>query len=176
MTLALKFVEFAPDGRPVLSRLQAARVVDGINTVYAQCAIRVRLEQYEQVNPQLYGLGRALTSADQMDSVRAPFDSDQYLVVIHTGAWRHGPMGPANAWTAMPGQLPAGAVLESVVASNGNITAHEIGHYLGLDHAHDHSDLMNPIIYHDSVRITPEQCQQMRATAMATRAKAIRGA
>jgi hypothetical protein len=109
-----------------------------------------------------------------MDSVRAPFDSDKYLVVIHTGAWDHGPMGPANAWTAMPGQLPAGAVLEAPVADNQNITAHELGHYLGLDHVHDQADLMNPIIYRKSIRIAPEECHKMRETAVASRAGALR--
>jgi hypothetical protein len=83
-------------------------------------------------------------------------------------------MGPANAWTAMPGQQPAGAVLEAPVATNDNITAHELGHYLGLDHARDQAELMNPIIYKDSVRITAAQCEQMRATAASSRAGAIR--
>ena len=136
------------------------------------------LEEYEQVDPARYGLGRKLSSPDEMDSVRTPFDSSRHLVVIHTGAWDHAatsPMGKANAWTAMPGQFPAGAVLEAPVASNGNITAHELGHYLGLDHSRDDgAELMNPIIYKDSVHITPAQCEQMRATALGSRAGAIR--
>ena len=176
LTLALKFVEFARDGHPILTRTQAVRVVESINSVYAQCGLQLRLEEYDLVDPAEYGLNYKINSADEMDSVRAPFDSSRFLVVIHTDAWDHGPMGPANAWTAMPGQVPAGAVLEAPVAANGNITAHELGHYLGLDHAHDHYELMNPIIYGDSIRITPAECRQMRATALATRSGAIRKA
>jgi hypothetical protein len=180
MTLALKFVEFTDakqGGRPVLTRPEAEKVVAGMNAVYAQCGMRLKLEEYTEVDPGKFGLARKLSSPDEMDSVRTPFDSDRYLVVIHTGAWDRKPkgaMGKVNAWTAMPGQLPAGAVLEAPVADNGNITAHELGHYLGLDHARDEDELMNPIIYKKSVRITPSQCARMRATAAASRAGAIR--
>jgi hypothetical protein len=74
----------------------------------------------------------------------------------------------------MPGQQPAGAVLEAPVAGNDNITAHELGHYLGLDHAKNELELMNPIIYKKSIRLTPMQCQQMRQTALSSRTGAIR--
>lgn len=180
MTLALKFVEFTDSsrgGRPVLTRSEAEKVVEGMNSVYAQCGMRLKLEEYTAVDPGKFGLPRKLSSPDEMDSVRTPFDSDRHLVVIHTGAWERKPkgaMGKANAWTAMPGQLPSGAVLEAPVADNGNITAHELGHYLGLDHARDEAELMNPIIYKKSVRITLSECAQMRATATASRAGAIR--
>jgi predicted Zn-dependent protease len=83
-------------------------------------------------------------------------------------------MGSANAWTAMPGQTPSGAVLESRVADNANIIAHEVGHYLSLDHTSDQSNLMNPIIYDNSTTITEQQCQDMRHTAVTVRAGAIR--
>lgn len=174
LTLALKFVEFIHNGAPVLTEPQAHQVVRGLNGLYAQCAIEVRLERYEQVNPSSYGLGGPISTPDEMDGIRTPFDSDRYLVVIHTGNWNHGPMGPANAWTAMPGQLPSGAVMESSVADNDNITAHELGHYLGLDHASDEAELMNPIIYSTSTRLTPTECRQMRETALTSRANALR--
>ena len=109
-----------------------------------------------------------------MDAIRTPFQDEKYLVVVNTGAWDHGSMGPANAWTAMPGQSPSGAVLESRVATDSGITAHELGHYLGLDHVNDETDLMNPIIYPSSTLITSEQCQEMRAIATTTRAATLR--
>jgi hypothetical protein len=109
-----------------------------------------------------------------MDGVRAPFASAEQLVVIHTGPWNHLRMGGANAWTAMPGQSPAGAVLESPVAANANITAHELGHYLGLDHARGQYSLMNPVIFSRSTRLTPGECEKMRKTAVGFHFRAIR--
>src|SRR6185312_15046001 len=121
---------------------------------YAQCGMAVKLEQYQQVDPASQGLPNGLTSMDQLDPIRTAFDDPKYLVVINTGAWDHNQMGAANAWTAMPGENPSGAVIEGPVASDAPIVAHELGHYLGLDHVSDQTDMMNPIIYPNSTTIT----------------------
>jgi hypothetical protein len=174
MTLALKFVEFTQGGKPVATQDTINKVVAGINQLYAQCNLKVKAEQVTQVDPAQYGLTYSESSMDVMEKIRTPFDDAKYLVVTDTGAWDHAAMGPANAWTAMPGQSPSGAVLESLVADNGNITAHELGHYLNLDHVSDESNMMNPIIYDASTHITSAQCQEMRNTAATVRAQALR--
>ena len=175
ITLALKFVEFSgKDGKPVISQDQANQVVTQINGLYAQCNLRVKLGEYVAVDPAKYSLDYSLSSMGAMDSMRAPFDTDQELVIVNTGAWDHGSMGPANAWTAMPGQSPSGAVLEASVADNANIVAHELGHYLNLDHVNDQANLMNPVIYGDSTHISASQCDEMRRTALAVRTMALR--
>jgi hypothetical protein len=174
LTLALKFVEFTKDGKPVMTEAALAPVIAQINHLYSQCNLKVKLEEYVQVDPTQQGLTYEEGSMDVMDKIRAPFDTDKKLVVVDTGAWNHGNMGPANAWTAMPGQSPSGAVLEAPVADNGNIVAHELGHYLNLDHVSDQSNMMNPIIYDNSTTITASQCDQMRQTALSVRAQALR--
>jgi hypothetical protein len=175
LRLALKFVEFTgKDGKAVITQDQVNRVITGVNTLYSQCNIHFQLESYQAADPAQYNLDYNTGTMDAMDKIRAPFDSEKSLVVVNTGSWDHGAMGPANAWTAMPGQAPSGAVLEGPVADNANIVAHELGHYLNLDHVSDQSNLMNPIIYTDSTQISSSQCDEMRRTAVSVRAQSLR--
>lgn len=175
LTLAVKFVEFKDSsGNVPLTQDQAAQVVNGINQMYAQCGMAVKLDQYQQVDPASLKLPSGLASMDQLDPIRSAFDDPKELVVINTGAWDHGSMGSANAWTAMPGQNPSGAVIEGPVASDAPIVAHELGHYLGLDHVSNQADMMNPIIYPTSILITQDQCQTMQDTARGARVQALR--
>ncbi len=175
VTLALKFVEFKdPAGHVPLTEAQASGVVRDINREYSQCGLAVKLEKYQQVDPAGLGLPYALSAMDQLDEIRAPFEDAKYLVVINTGAWNHLSMGPANAWTAMPGESMSGAVIEGPVAQNAPVVAHELGHYLSLDHVVDSSDMMNPVIYPRSTQITPLQCHEMLSSVRVARADALR--
>src|SRR2546423_719044 len=69
--------------------------------------------------------------------------------------------------TNMPGDGIYGAIMEASIVNYGNgvIYAHEFGHYLGLDHVGDTSDLMNAIVYTTSTKLTSGQCQAARDTA-----------
>ena len=67
-----------------------------------------------------------------------------------------------------------GAVLEAEVADNSNIVAHELGHYLNLDHVSDQTNLMNPVIYGYSKGLSENQCEEMRQTATTIHAQALR--
>lgn len=175
MTLAVKFVELdGPDGTPDLDRAGAERVIAGVNTIFAGCNMHLRIESFQVADPAALRVPFDLVSMDELGPLRGTFDDPRMLVVIDTGAWNHSEMGPANAWTAMPGESPAGAVLENSVASNGGITAHELGHYLGLSHVSDTADLMNPIIYTYSTGLDAAQCSVMRQTAQAERTTALR--
>jgi hypothetical protein len=60
---------------------------------------------------------------------------------------------------------PFGAILERPVASFANIIAHELGHYLNLYHVSDATDIMNPIIYSSSTKLTSSQCATARSAA-----------
>ena len=123
---------------------------------------------------QDFGLAFPVQSPRDMKAFRKPFDDSRYLVVINTQSWDHRKMGTSNAWTAMPGELPSGVVIEAPVASYPGLVAHELGHYLSLDHVSNSQNLMSPIIYGTSTFFTPEQCSQMRRTAQGVRALAIR--
>jgi hypothetical protein len=175
LTLALKFVEFVGEnGQPVLSHGQVERVTEGMNRVFRICGIQFRLEDYLAVNPRSYGLGPESISMDSLDRIRGPFDTPKELVVINTGAWNHRIMGTANAWTMMPGELPSGSVIEGPVADDTALVAHEMGHYLSLEHVSDSANMMNATIYNSSTVIQNWQCVRMRHTATTARARALR--
>jgi hypothetical protein len=179
MVLALKFVEYRDpkSGRPVMNQIEAQKVVDGVNKIWGQCGLQVKLERYQTVAASSLThqkLNYHLSSMNELDRIRSAFDDKKDLVVINTGGWNHKKMGAANAWTAMPGDAPAGAVIEGPVAHNSQIIAHELGHYLGLDHVSDPTDMMNPLIYDNSTTIYSAQCDSMRKVAQSAHPQALR--
>lgn len=175
MGIALKYVEYTDEaGKPILDRAQVDKTTNEMNAIYAACGISFRTEEYAAVNPGQYGLDYSLSDLGQLDTIRSNFDDPSKLLVVHTGPWNHGSVGAANAWTTMPGEPLGGAILESAVADFSAIAAHELGHYLGLDHVSDTGNLMNPIIYKNSTRLDPSQCEEMRDVAQSHRAAAIR--
>jgi hypothetical protein len=150
-------------GAAVASTDQAATIIHTMNQLWSQCNIGFQIEKYEAVDPTKLGLVYGAQSQNQLDQIRQTFSapSDELLAVT-TGPW-----GTAvNAWTNMPGDNLYGAVMEASIVGYGGgiIYAHEFGHYLGLDHVSDSSDLMDAIIYTTSTKIDSTQCQSARAT------------
>ncbi len=180
MILALKYVSYRePGGSPVLQEAETRALVSAVNAIYSRCSIEFRLEQFQTAVPRESGLVYQPSRMVELDPIRSRFEDPTRLVVITTGPWnRDGGLGKdgANAWTMMPGDRPAGTVLEGTFARNANLLAHELGHYLNLDHRHERDNLMNPVIYRDSTGIDPLQCERMRTAALAWRSEAIRNA
>lgn len=178
LTLALKMVSYQDaQGQPILSQDQAKKVVDGINALYATCNLSLVLEDYQSVKPGDQGLALNPSTMAELDQIRAKYNDPSRLFVVDTGRWDpSGGLGAdgANAWTMMPGEATSGAVLESTVADNAPLVAHELGHYLNLDHVQNPSDMMNPVIYPESTQIESWQCDQMRDAAQGARAYALR--
>lgn len=174
--LALKFVELLPqDGSLVLNEVGVKKLLQKVNSIYSQCNIEFDLEEYSTVHPDEFKLPKHPNSLGEMENFRKPFDDSRYFVIVKTGKWDHQKVGPANAWTAMPGDLPSGVVIESPVSTFAGIVAHELGHYLSLYHKENSQNLMNPLIYQDSTRLTPSQCGHMRSSALQARPAALRG-
>jgi hypothetical protein len=164
--LAVKYVVYQDaSGNPVISKKTARKVTDGINQLYKSCNIEFVPEKFEPVQPQKIGLEFNTQSMNELDPIRAQFAEASRLVVINTGDWNHNSMGSANAWTAMPGSIPAGAIIEANAASFAGIVAHELGHYLSLDHINESVNVMNPVIYESSSRFETWQCEEMRKSA-----------
>jgi hypothetical protein len=175
VSMALKFVQFADDtNSPPLNDRKVKKLIQELNQIYSVCNMSFQLGEYQVVKPADYGLPMVPSSVKKMHEFRKPFDDPRYLVIINTGKWDHTKMGTPNAWTAMPGETPAGAVLEAPVSDFAGIVAHELGHYLNLNHLDNNKNLMNPIIYGSSTELTEAQCTRMRATAITHRPAAMR--
>ena len=76
----------------------------------------------------------------------------------------------------MPGELYEGTILEASVAENPGLIAHELGHSLNLDHDAERDNLMHPVIYSTSQKLSHRQCQIIRRAALTYRAGALRPA
>ncbi len=167
ITMAVKVIGLQDSkGKTTLNQESAKKLLDDVTKSYSQagCKIQFNLESFTAVNPKEKGLEYNTSSMSELDKYRAAFDDGKSLLIVDTGPWDSS-MHPANAWTAMPGETKMGAVFEESVANFYQIVGHELGHYLGLDHVDDSSNMMNPVIDDNSVKITADQCNTMRKTA-----------
>jgi hypothetical protein len=174
--LAVRIIGLTDDqGKTTLNQQSAAQLLQAVNQEYRQnsCGIEFDFQSFQAANPQDMGLEYNTSSLSDLDRYRSQFDDGKSLLIVNTGKWAPS-MAPANAWTAMPGESPMGSVFEASVAGYPQIVAHELGHYLGLNHVSDDHNMMNPVIESYSTQITPEQCAEMLKTAQTTIAFASR--
>jgi hypothetical protein len=173
LCIGLKYVVYKDSsGNAVTNERDAVDNLDGINRIWKQCGIAFQIEKYEEVNPAEKGLPFGGSAAEsQTSATRQAYAEDDTFLVVTTGAWGV----TKNAWTASPGDGPYGAVMEgSISRGYSEIYAHELGHYLGLDHVSDSSDLMTPIIAHSSTNLDAGQCAQTRKIATEFWSKMLR--
>ncbi|MBC7692241.1 MAG: hypothetical protein H7222_10770 [Methylotenera sp.] len=168
--LGLRYVVYRDQsGQAVVSSEQASTVVQEINEIWKQCNLSFVLDEYAAINPPDYGLSYQTANLSELTTIRNRLNQGHSLLTVTTGTWnRSGTLGGtgANAWTAMPGGGPYGAVFERPVGTVSNLIAHELGHYLNLDHVNDSNDVMNPIIYGKSLALSESQCSNARSAAL----------
>lgn len=166
VALAIKYVTYIDSsGNPVVPYFLAIKNIDYLNSNFSQCKIGFNLEQFVATKPINEQLVFSPSQNEELDRIRKSFQSENELVLVTTGKWnREGSLGEstANAWTNLPGEGLYGIVMESVVSSYSQIIVHEIGHYFNLHHVNDSTNAMNPIIYVNSVKFYPSQCNEMR--------------
>jgi hypothetical protein len=163
----LKYVVYVDsNGTPVVTQDQAISNLKSINQVWSKCSIAFQIDQFLASNPSDYQLTFNTANSSELDDIRSAYEESSTILVVTTGKWnRSGSLGStgANAWTNMPGQTYLGSILEAPVGTYPNIIAHEIGHYLNLDHLNDQSNLMNPMIYDTSTQLTSSQCSEAQS-------------
>ena len=179
LALALKYVTYRdPSGAAVVDEAAAKGNLAAVNTVWATCEIAFQLDEFKEVDPAAYGLKFSTRDLSELEAIRGAFSTRNEFLLVTTGPWdRSGTLGTsqANAWTAMPAvQGLFGAVMEEKVGDFAAMIAHELGHYLGLEHVNDSHDVMNPLIYSYSKSLSADQCKAARASVGAFWTSALR--
>ena len=165
--LGVKYVVYKDTaGKAVVNEAETLSNLATINKIWSQCKITFQIDTYLAANPTQYGLRFNTANNSELDDIRETFQDDNHLLLVTTGSWnRSGSLGStgANAWANMPGDSILGVVMESDVGTYPNLIAHELGHYLNLDHAGDSTNLLSPIIYSTSTSLTTGQCNEAKA-------------
>lgn len=166
--IGLKYVVYEDSSaKPVVSQSGALSNLATINQIWSQCKISFQIDEYLVTDPTQQKLRFNTANDSELDQIRNAYDDGLHFLVVTTGTWdRSGTLGNtgANAWTNLPGDAIFGSILESPVGIYPNIIAHELGHYMNLNHVSDTGDLMNPIIYDGSTNLYTSQCSIARAS------------
>jgi hypothetical protein len=159
--LSLKIVSYQDsNGATSINRADANTLVQQINNIWNTCNIAFELDQYESVDPTTVGLSYGGASESQLNSIRSQYSDSTSMLVAVPGPWT----GRTIAWTSMPGGGPFGTIVESQYGHNPMTVGHELGHYQGLYHISDSSNLMNPYIGSNTSALNTSQCNTARQT------------
>jgi hypothetical protein len=161
--IGLKMVSYLDDlGTAVITEEETRTLVQEMNSVWNPCKIGFQLEKYQAVNPTSVGLKYDPYWQTEATSVRAAFSDSQTFLVVAVGVLSSSTI----AVTQMPFSSPFGTLVEKGFARNSFTVGHELGHYMGLYHYRDSSNLMNPYIGTNTSGLSVSQCSTARSTNM----------
>ncbi len=157
--IGIKMVSYLDDvGTAVISEADTLRMIQEMNSVWGTCKIGFQLETYVAVNPTTVGLKYDPYWPTEASSVRAAFSDAQTFLVVSVGTLSSSTI----AVTQMPFSSPYGTLVEKDFARNALTVGHELGHYMGLYHYRDLSNLMNPYIGSNTRALSSDQCATAR--------------
>ena len=159
--LGLRLVSYdSESGGTVITKSEANELVSGLNRVWSTCKIGFELDSYDHVNPITRGLSMNPNWRNEGSQIRSAFNDQQNLLVVAVGNFS----ASTIAVTEMPGFGPYGTLVESNYAQNSLTVGHELGHYMGLYHIRNSSNLMNPYIGPHTELLSQSQCAIARST------------
>jgi hypothetical protein len=159
--LALKMIAYRNGSiDPTLEKIEADVLVLGMNRVWRPCGIGFTLEVYQTVDPAGYSLSYSPDWRTESQRIRETFGDPERFLIVAVGPWNISTI----AVTQMPGTGPYGVLVEEEYATNELTVGHELGHYMGLYHIRDTSNLMNPYIGTGTEALTSTQCEIARET------------
>lgn len=159
----LKLVSYVKTstGKPTVTQAEAGTLIQQVNDVWRTCKVGFQLEEYRAVDPTTLGLAYGAQSENQLTSIRREFSNSTTFLVAAVGPWSGGTI----AWAVLPGGSgPFGLVVDEQYSKNPFTVGHELGHYMGLYHYSNYSNLMNPYIGSDTSDLTTNQCNIARET------------
>jgi hypothetical protein len=164
LCLGVSMVSFTDNNVPTISQAEAIATIDRINLVWGQCNVGFQLENYSAVDPTTKDLSFNVSWKSGGDSVREAFASNSTFLVVAVGKLKQ-LFSSTLAVSWMPGQSDVyGTLVESAYAQNELTVGHELGHYQGLSHVSDETNLLNPFLGPDTRTLTSDQCALARST------------
>lgn len=170
--LAVKYVVYMDTvrGLPVSTSEEAQLNIAEVNDLWDGCKVDFVIETYMAVDPTEFHLNYKPSTMRELDQLRMAFEEPTSLLVATTGPWQ-GDLHQVNkdkttvvAWSAFPLGNLHGATMDFSVRDDSQIIAHELGHYLGLEHLESKRNIMNPVVYPSSNKLTQTQCILARST------------
>jgi len=164
LCIGVKYVVYKrADGRPVATEDTVVSNLAEINRIWKECDIGFQVEKLEFVDPTLKGLSHGTAAATETEQIRQAYAEPNTFLIATTEEWNT----TKNAWTNPPGSATHGAVIEGAVANYPSIIAHELGHYMSLDHvAGPSTALMYYAIVPHPDPVSAGECAQARASVM----------
>jgi len=159
--IGLKLVSYTQSGVDSITQAQALAMMAGVNQVWTQCNIGFQLEQYEAVDPTTQGLAYNTNWESDGDTVRRTFNDGTSFLVVAVGSLSGSTIAVSEE---AGGASVYGTLVEKLFATNPLTVGHELGHYQGLYHVSDSTNLMNPYIGANTEQLTSSQCDTARST------------
>jgi hypothetical protein len=159
--IGIKFISYKDSlGVPVITEPDAITLINTMNSIWKVCNIGYQLEIYQALDPTAQGLAYSPDWGYQSNAVRSAFQDDTHFLVTAVGPW----VGPTIAVTMMPDSGIYGTLVDAQYAHEPLAVGHELGHYQGLYHIADSSNLMNAIVGTTTTALTSYQCSIARDT------------
>ena len=159
--IGLKIVSFQDSSRvSILQQADAQELVRGMNAIWKPCDVSFQLESFLSIDPSDKNLSYSPNWKTESGQVRAAFEEKDTFLIVAVGPWANSTI----AVTQMPGTGPHGVLVEKDYARNPLTVGHELGHYQGLLHLRDNTNLMSPYIGPNTAKLSQAQCNLARST------------
>jgi hypothetical protein len=162
--IGVKLVSYLKDTTSVIDRAQSIALIDRVNKIWNQCNVGFQLETYESVDPSSQNLDYDMDWYNDGDIVRKAFADTTRFLMVAAGSLAGGYGTTGATWDAGTGDGFFGSLIDGAYAQDAITVAHEFGHYQGLNHVQDETNLLYPYAEETNRALSADQCEVARSS------------